>query len=58
MLDAPATLAPQLEALAAHLVERRMITRRRIFAGVAKGVLTGHPAEGGFGVLPWEEHIT
>jgi hypothetical protein len=58
MLDVPATLAPELEEMAALLVERSMVTRRRRFVGVAKGVLAGHPASGGLGALPWAEHIT
>jgi hypothetical protein len=58
MLDVPTTLAPELEEMAAFLVERCMITRRRRFAGVAKGVLAGHPASGGLRAIPWDEHIT
>jgi len=55
----PGPLA-RLERAASRLVGRGLApsSQRRVFAGVAADMLTGRPAEGGFGALPWLEHIS
>lgn len=57
-LPPPATLS-ELDRITAKVVERGLApddsTRR--FAGLPGWVLPGRPAEGGFGALPWLEHI-
>jgi hypothetical protein len=55
----PPAILTQLENATAKLVDRGLSpssTVRR-FAAVAKDLLPGHPRTGGFGVLPWKEHI-
>lgn len=54
----PAVLA-DLEHISAKVVERGLApadTTRR-FAGVPAWALPGRPPDGGFGALPWNEHI-
>jgi hypothetical protein len=55
----PPALITQLERAVAKLVDRKMApaARGRRFAGVAGPLLAGHPRTGGFGALPWQEHI-
>ena len=55
----PPHILTQLETATAKLVDRGLApssTVRR-FAAVAKDLLPGHPCTGGFGVLPWRQHI-
>lgn len=55
----PANVVAQLETITGRLVDRKQPPecRRRRFAGVAGRLLVGHPTLGGFGALPWREHI-
>ena len=48
-----------LTAAVAKLVDRGQSpeSRERVFSGVNAVMLQGKPADGGFGVLPWKEHI-
>jgi hypothetical protein len=48
-----------LSAAVARLVDRGISpdSQERLFAGVGAELLKGKPAHGGFGVLPWREHI-
>jgi hypothetical protein len=58
--DAPSDLECRtLLASVAKLVDRGMAPDQpgRAFAGVPADLLQGRPADGGFGVLPWREHI-
>ena len=56
----PPALVTQLERAVAKVVDRKMApaARGRKFAGVAGPLLAGHPRAGGFGALPWKEHIS
>lgn len=56
----PATHLDRLDRITAKLVDRGAAPNDRAprFAGLAGWLLPGRPAEGGFGVLPWREHIT
>jgi exonuclease III len=49
----------QLQAAVAALVDRGDAPGQggRVFAGVKAGLLPGKPAHGGFGALPWREHL-
>lgn len=49
----------QLTASVAKLVDRGLAPASHVrrFTGVAARLLAGRPAEGGFGTLPWLEHI-
>ena len=49
----------QLQAMVAKLVDRGQAPAdaTRNFTGVPARLLVGRPADGGFGVLPWYEHI-
>ena len=55
----PVDIMAQLETATAKLVDRGLspssIVRR--FAAVAKELLPGHPRTGGFGAMPWQQHI-
>ena len=55
----PNTLA-HLTSITARLIDRRLPPAGGPprFAGLAAWLLPGRPAEGGFGALPWPEHIT
>lgn len=55
----PSPLITKLEKAVAKVVDRKMApaARGRRFAGVAGPLLAGHPRTGGFGALPWKEHI-
>jgi hypothetical protein len=48
-----------LTASVAKLVDRGLVPASHVrqFTGVAARLLAGRPAEGGFGTLPWLEHI-
>ena len=49
----------RLTTITARIVDRRKgPDDARGFAGLAAWLLPGRPAEGGFGALPWQEHIT
>lgn len=54
----PASLA-ELDRITAKVVERGLAPAdpARRFAGLPGWVLPGRPSEGGFGTLPWLEHI-
>lgn len=56
----PTAIVAALERATSRLVDRGQApadaTRR--FAGVAGDLLPGRPADGGFGALPWLEHIS
>lgn len=55
----PPAVVSELDSTTAKVVERRLApgdTTRR-FAGLAGWVLPGRPAHGGFGTLPWHQHI-
>ena len=49
-----------LTSITARLIDRRLPPAGGPprFAGLAAWLLPGRPAEGGFGALPWPEHIT
>lgn len=55
----PAHVIAQLEQATAKLVDRGMAPEApgRRFAGVAGPLLVGHPQLGGFGAMPWQQHI-
>lgn len=56
----PAAHLARLSSVTAKVVERGLApadTRHR-FAGLPGWLLPGRPAAGGFGALPWHEHIT
>jgi hypothetical protein len=48
-----------LEQAVAKLIDRGMApdAEGRAFAGVKASLLAGRPADGGFGMLPWRQHI-
>jgi len=56
----PAAITEALQRATSKLVGRGLAPRaqHRKFAGVAGDMLAGRPAEGGFGALPWLEHIS
>lgn len=56
----PAAVVGALQHATSKLVGRGLAphAQRRKFAGVAGDMLAGRPAEGGFGALPWLEHIS
>lgn len=56
----PATYISQLNSWSSALVERSLPpnSQKRRFAGVPGDMLYGHPKTGGFGALPWQQHIT
>ena len=55
----PANVIAKLETITGRLVDRQLPPEHRgcRFAGVAGRLLVGHPTIGGFGALPWREHI-
>ena len=55
----PDVFSSRLNLAEAKLVDRGLApaSHERRFAGVASHFLVGRPAEGGFGALPWMEHI-
>lgn len=55
----PPGIMEELHRLTAKLVDRGLApdAQQQVFAGIRKDLLAGHPASGGFGVLPWEQHI-
>lgn len=50
----------RLTTITARIVDRRQAPAdaARRFAGLASWLLPGRPVQGGFGALPWPEHIT
>lgn len=56
----PDDVLSTLDALQAKLVVRGQApaAHERRFAGVRAGLLPGHPSLGGFGALPYKQHIT
>lgn len=55
----PADVINELEKISAKLVDRGLApdVHKRAFAGVRAQLLAGHPRTGGFGAMPWREHI-
>ena len=55
----PQRILDELSRLQAKLVDRGLApdTPGQHFAGVRAGLLPGHPKYGGFGAMPWKEHI-
>ena len=55
----PPAIIQELNKITAKLVDRGMApdAQGRAFAGIRKDLLAGHPSTGGFGVMPWEQHI-
>ena len=55
-----ATVASRLGAVTARLVDRARppSATSSCFAGLHRSALFGRPADGGFGALPWHQHIT
>jgi exonuclease III len=55
----PPAIIAQLEKFTAKLVDRAQAPHdtQRKFSGVAGTLLPGHPKAGGFGALPWRQHI-
>ena len=49
----------RLNTITAKLVDRGLAPSdaRHAFAGVRAALLVGHPRSGGFGALPWQQHI-
>ena len=56
----PAAVASRLQNITARLVDRARSpsVTGRAFAGLHHSALFGRPADGGFGVLPWDSHIS
>jgi hypothetical protein len=56
----PTATTEALQRATSKLVGRGLAphAQQRRFAGVAGDMLAGRPAEGGFGALPWLEHIS
>lgn len=56
----PAAVCAALQRATSGLVGRGLAphAQHRKFAGVAGDMLAGRPVEGGFGALPWLEHIS
>ncbi len=56
----PAAIAGRLRTINARLVDRARppSAAGRAFSGLHHSALFGRPADGGFGVLPWESHIS
>lgn len=55
----PQGVLQELYTNTAKLVNRAQLpnTQQHVFAGVSAQALVGHPKEGGFGVMPLEQHI-
>lgn len=55
----PAAVVDKLHQATAKLVDRQQAPgdARHKFPGVAGTLLVGHPRSGGFGALPWQQHI-
>lgn len=55
----PRAYVERLSRVTAALIDRRQSPgdHSHRFAGVAGSLLAGHPAVGGFGALPWQEHV-
>ena len=55
----PAGVAARLAKLSTKLVDRGQAPRdtKRRLPGVESAVLPGRPADGGFGLLPWPQHV-
>ena len=55
----PQPILNQLDKATARLIDRQLApgSMVRRFAGVSGSLLVGHPKVGGFGALPWKEHI-
>ena len=57
----PAHVVKELNKLTAKLVDRGQAPEdrpgRQVFTGVKSRLLAGHPSTGGFGSMPWEQHI-
>lgn len=56
----PASVASRLTTITARLVDRARppACSGRSFAGLHHSALFGRPADGGFGALPWRQHIS
>ena len=56
----PPAIATRLSTITARLVDRARspVAAGRAFPGLHRSVLFGRPADGGFGVLPWDSHIS
>ena len=56
----PPAVASRLTTITARLVDRARspASTGRSFAGLHHSCLFGRPADGGFGVLPWPQHIS
>lgn len=55
----PSSVLKRLSSITAKLVDRGQppTAADRRFAGVASALLAGNPRSGGFGALPWEQHV-
>ena len=55
----PQPILQRLERVTAALVDRGLApgSGQRRFAGIRTDLLAGHPRSGGFGALPWQQHI-
>ena len=55
----PPAVVQKLDTATAKLVDRQQSPKdtRHRFPGVSGDMLVGHPRDGGFGVLPWHQHI-
>ena len=55
----PAQTVSHLNNITARLVDRGLAPEdtHHAFAGVRGPLLAGHPRDGGFGALPWEQHV-
>jgi hypothetical protein len=55
----PPAVVQRLDSATAKLVDRQQSPEdtRHLFPGVSSDMLVGHPRDGGFGVLPWRQHI-
>lgn len=55
----PADVLAELDRITAKLVDKGMSpdARGRAFTGVRGELLAGHPSTGGFGAMPWKQHI-